>query len=324
MGTFVILGGQVGGAKLADGLYQLLKRRLTVVVNTGDDFEHVGLAFSPDLDTMLYTLSGLASPSAGWEPQGETRKLYEMLKTVGGPDRIPLGDQSLAMPILRTEGLAAGRSLSEITRGFCQHLGIVANVLPMSDDRVRTQLLTEEGAISFQDYFSQLACEPVVTGFHYANAAEATIPEAIVNALRAPDLEGVIIAPCNPYHTVRPILETGGMKELLRKQGAPVIAVSPIVGGGALQGSAAKMMRELGQTPLPRSVAMEYYKLIDGFIIDQVDAEQAEGIQASGIEVLVAPTVMRSLNDRVDLAVQVIKFARHVAAVKAEAAESGA
>jgi LPPG:FO 2-phospho-L-lactate transferase len=324
MGTFVVLGGQVGGAKLADGLYHLLKRRLTVIVNTGDDFEHVGLAFSPDLDTMLYTLAGLADPNAGWEPRGETRGLYEMLKRVGGPDRVPLGDQSLAMPILRTEGLAAERTLSEITRGFCQHLGIEANVVPMSDDRVRTQLLTEEGAVSFQDYFSQLACEPVVTGFHYANAAEAAIPDAIVNALRAPDLEAVVIGPCNPYHTVRPILETGGMKDLLRKQGAPVIAVSPIVGGGALQGSAAKMMRELGQAPLPRTVAMEYYKLIDGFVIDQVDAEQAEGLRASGIEVLVAPTVMRSLNDRVDLAVQVIKFARHVAAVKAEAAESGA
>ncbi|MDX1375224.1 MAG: 2-phospho-L-lactate transferase CofD family protein [Burkholderiales bacterium] len=324
MGTFVMLGGQVGGAKLADGLYHLLKRRLTVVVNTGDDFEHVGLAFSPDLDTMLYTLGGLANPNAGWEPRGETRRLFEMLKMLGGPSGIPLGDQSLAMPILRTEGLAAGRTLSEITRGFCRHLAITARVVPMSDERVRTQLLTEEGAVSFQDYFSQLACEPVVTGFHYANAAEATIPHEIVDALRAPDLEAVVIAPCNPYHTVRPILETGGMKELLRKQGAPVIAVSPIVGGGALQGSAAKMMRELGHEPLPRTVAMEYYKLIDGFIIDQVDAEQAEGLRASGIEVLVVPTVMRSLTDRVDLAVQVIKFARHVAAVKAEAAESGA
>lgn len=319
MGTFVMLGGQVGGAKLADGLYRLLKRRLTVVVNTGDDFEHVGLAFSPDLDTMLYALAGLASANAGWEPRSETRRLFEMLKMLGGPDRIPLGDQSLAMPILRTEGLAAGRTLSEITRGFCQHLGIRAKVVPMSDERVRTQLLTDEGAISFQDYFSQLACEPVVTGFHYANAAEAAIPEAVVDALRAPDLEGVVIGPCNPYHCVRPILEAGGMKELLRMQGAPVIAVSPIVGGGALQGSAAKMMRELGHEPLPRTVAMEYYKLIDGFIIDQVDAEQSEGLQASGIEVLVAPTVMRSLSERVDLAVQVIKFARHVAAVKAEA-----
>ena len=320
MGTVVALGGQFGGAKLTDGLYRLRKKDLTVIVNTGDDFEHVGLAFSPDLDTMIYALAGLENPIAGWEPRGETYKLFEMLKMAGGPDRIPLGDQSLALPILRSEGLAAGRTLSEITRSFCQHLGIEATVVPMSDERVRTQILTREGAVSFQDYFSELACEPVVTGFHYANAAQAPVPDAIVNALRAPDLEAVVIGPCNPYHTVQPILEIGGMKELLRKQGAPVIAVSPIVGGGALQGSAAKMMQELGHAPLPRSVAMGYYKLIDGFIIDQVDAEQAEGLRASGIEVLVAPTVMRSPNDRVDLAVQVIKFAKRIAEIKAEAA----
>jgi LPPG:FO 2-phospho-L-lactate transferase len=227
------------------------------------------------------------------------------------------------MPILRSEGLAAGRTLSQITHDFCQHLGIHATVVPMSDDPVRTRLLTSAGAISFQDYFSQLACEPVISGFQYANAAEARIPEAAVDALRAPDLEAVVIFPCNPYHVVRPILETGGMRELLRKQGAPVIAVSPIIGGGALQGSAAKIMQELGLTPLPRTVAMEYRGLIDGFVIDEVDAEQAEGLRASGIEVLVAPTIMRSLNDRIDLAVQVIKFAKHLAEIKAEAAESG-
>ncbi len=319
MGTVVALGGQVGGAKLADGLYQLRKRDLTIIVNTGDDFEQMGLAFSPDLDTMVLMLGGLSSADAGWEPEGETYAQFGMLKALGGPDSVRMGDQSLAMPILRTEGLAAGRTLSEITQSFCQHLGISAKVLPMSDDRVRTQLLTAEGAISFQDYFSQLACEPVVTGFHYANAAEAIVPHAIVRALRAPDLEAVIIGCCNPYHTVRPILEIGAMRELLRKQGAPVIAVTPIVSGGALQGSAAKMMAELGHEVLPRTVAMEYYKLIDGFVIDQVDAEQAEGLRASGIEVLVAPTIMRTPNDRVELATRVLEFAKHVAEVKAEA-----
>ena len=320
MGTVVALGGQVGGAKLADGLYQLRRKDLTVIVNTGDDFEHVGLAFSPDLDTMLLTLAGLSSMEPGWVPEGETYKLYGMLKALGGPDRIPLGDQSLAMPILRTEGLASERRLSQITRGFCRNLGITANVVPMSDDRVRTQLLTAQGAVSFQDYFSQLACEPVVTGFHYANAAEARVPDAIVRALRAPDLEAVVICCCNPYHAVRPILETGAMRELLRKQGAPVIAITPIVGGGALQGSAAKMMNELGHEALPRTVAMEYRTLIDGFVIDEVDAEQAEGLRASGIEVLVAPTVMRTPNDRVELATRVLEFAKHVAEVRAEAA----
>src|SRR5258707_3939638 len=160
MGTVVTLAGQVGAAKLADGLYRLRGAQLAVVVNTGDDYEHLGLAFSPDIDTMLYTLSGLASASAGWEPEGETRALHKMLRTLGGPEQPMLGDRSLAMPLLRSQGLANERRLTEITLDFCRALGIDARVLPMSDDQVRTHVLTDDGAITFHEYYTGLGCEP--------------------------------------------------------------------------------------------------------------------------------------------------------------------
>jgi LPPG:FO 2-phospho-L-lactate transferase len=309
MGSVVALAGQVGGAKLADGLYRLRKEALTVVVNTGDDYEHLGLAFSPDLDTMLYVLAGLASPAAAWEPEGETRSVHAMLRVLGGPDRPVLGDRSLAAPLLRAQGLAAERRLTDITQDFCRHLGIGARVRPMSDDRVRTHVLTDDGAVTFPDYFTQLGCEPAVRGFEYAGASEARIPDEVIDALHAPDLEAVVLCPANPYHVIRPILEIAGMKELLRRKGAPIIAVSPIVGGRALVGSAGKMMRELGREPSPRAVATEYLRLIDGFVLDSEDAALLESVSSLGMQVVALPTIMRSLDDRVALAHEVLDFA---------------
>ncbi len=310
MGTVVALGGQVGGAKLADGLHRLRSGGLTVIVNTADDFEHIGLAFSPDLDTMLYTLAGLANAAAAWEPPGESRALFEMVRTLGGPDRIPLGDKSVAAPLLRADGLRNGRRLTDITLGFCRQLGVDARILPMSDDPVRTHVLTDEGAVSFQDYYTQLGCEPVVRGFQYAGADEARISDEVIEALHADDLEAVVICPCNPYHVISPILAIQGMRELLRRSGAPVIAVTPIVGGKALKGSAGKMMRELGREVSARGAALEYYKLIDGFVIDAEDEELADGVLATGIEVMIAQTVMSTLVERVALARTVLDFAR--------------
>jgi LPPG:FO 2-phospho-L-lactate transferase len=321
MGSVVALGGQVGGAKLADGLYRLRGNALTVIVNTGDDYEHLGLSFSPDVDTMLYTLAGIASAGAGWEPEGETQAVHNMIKALGGPDRPILGDRSLAAPLLRAEGLASGRSLSEITANFCRHLGISARVVPMSDDPVRTYVLTEEGAITFQDYFMQLACEPAVRGFQYAGADTARIPDAVIEALHADDLEAVILCPANPYHVIRPILEIEGMKELLLKRGAPLIAVTPIIGNRALKGSAAKMMRELGRELSARSVAGEYIRLIDGFVLDSEDLALVESVRSLGIDVVALPTIMRSIDDRVALAQEILDFAGAVRArMDAEAA----
>jgi LPPG:FO 2-phospho-L-lactate transferase len=316
LGTVVILAGQVGAAKLAEGLYRLRGADLTVVCNTGDDFEHLGLAFSPDIDTVLYALAGLANPQAGWQPTGETQSLYGMLTALGGPDRPVLGDKSLAAALLRADGRRDDRSLSDLTLQFAHNLGISARVLPMSDDPVRTWVETPDGAVTFPEYYGPLACEPAVKGFRYAGAEDARVPDAVLDALHANDLEAVVIGPANPFHSIRPILEIGGMKQLLRKRGAPVVAVTPIVGTKALSGTAGKMMRELGREVSPRSVAMEYYKLIDGFVIDAVDEAQADGILASGIEVLIAQTVMRTPEDRVALAQTVLDFAQAIRARK--------
>jgi LPPG:FO 2-phospho-L-lactate transferase len=322
MGSVVALGGQIGGAKLADGLHRLRKDALTIVVNTGDDYEHLGLAFSPDLDTMLYTLAGMASASAGWEPEGETHAVHEMLKKLGGPDRPILGDRSLAAPMLRAEGLAAERRLTSITLDFCRNLGITARVLPMSDDRVRTYVATDDGNVTFHDYFHELGCEPAVRGFQYAGAESARIPDELLAALHAPDLEAVILCPGNPYHVIRPILEIDGMKQLLRKSRAPVIAVTPIVGGRALKGSAGKIMRDLGREPSPRAVATEYLRLIDGFVLDSEDATLAESVRSLGMDVVALPTIMRSADDRVALAHEVLDFAAHIRSRKAAEIEN--
>jgi len=316
MGTVVALAAQIGGAKLADGFYRIRGRDLAVVVNTGDDYEQFGLTFSPDLDTMLYTLAGIASPSAGWEPEGETFSLFEMLKSLGGSDRFRIGDKSLAAPLLRSGGLYDGRRLTEITLDFCRHLGVTARILPASDDPLRTHVLTDDGAVSFQEYFVELGCEPEVRGFQYAGADQARISDEVLDALYAKDLEAVVICPSNPYHSIRPILEVNGMKEVLRRCGAPVVAVTPIIGGNALKGSAAKMMRELGRDVSARSVAMEYLRIIDGFVIDEADVELVEGIRASGIQVTSAKTIMRTVDDRIALARTVLDFALSVREAK--------
>jgi LPPG:FO 2-phospho-L-lactate transferase len=302
MGTVVALGGQVGGAKLADGLYRLCGRDLALIVNTGDDYEHLGLAFSPDLDTAIYTLAGMSAAAAGWEPEGESRALHAMLKTLGGPEQPILGDKSLAAPLLRSQGLAVGRRLTEITLDFCRHLGIRARVLPMSDDPVRTHVLTDDGAIPFPEYFGQLACEPRARGLEYAGADQARIPDEVLDALHAADLEAVVICPANPYHVISPILEISGMRELLRKRGAP---------------SAGKMMRELGKEPSPRAVAIQYLRLIDGFVLDQEDIALLDSVRSLGIKALAAPTVMRTVDDRVALARTVLDFARSVREMRA-------
>jgi len=321
MGTVVTLVGQVGAAKLADGLYRLRGKDLAVIANTGDDYEHLGLAFSPDIDTVLYTLAGIASANAGWEPEEETRAVQKMLRLLGGADQPAVGDRSLAAPLLRTQGLAENRRLTEITLDFCRELGIGARVLPMSDERVRTNVLTDDGAVSFTEYFTELGCEPAVRGFQYAGVEDARISDEVRDALLAPDLEAIIIGPANPYHAIRPILEVPNMRELMRKRGAPVIAVTPLVGGKALKGSAGKMMRELGKEPSVRAVAGEYLRLIDGFVIDREDEIFAESVRSLGIAVRPTATVMRDANDRISLAQTTLDFAAGLRATRTLEAE---
>ena len=322
MGTVVALGGQVGGAKLAEGLQRLRGAKLAVIVNTGDDYEYLGLPISPDLETMLYALAGIADASKGWEPAGETFACHGMLTRLGGPIEVPLGDRSLALQLLRAEALRDERSPTAIALELAQRLGIEARVLPMSNDPVRTIVHTESGALSFHDYFMDLKCEPAVRSFQYGGADEARLSDEVLDALHAPDLEAVVLVPCNPYHTLLPILAVNGMREALRRRGAPVIAVSPIIGGRALQGSAAKMMQELGMEVSARAVAMEFHKLIDGIVVDSADEALVEGIRASGFEVLAVPTFMRNADDRLKLARAVLEFARAVRMRRAIAADA--
>ena len=321
MGTVVTLVGQVGAAKLADGLYRLRGKDLAVIVNTGDDYEHLGLAFSPDIDTVLYTLAGIASANAGWEPEEETRAVQKMLRLLGGADQPAIGDRSLAAPLLRTHQLAENRRLTQITLDFCRELGIGARVLPMSDERVRTNVITDEGAVSFMEYFQELGCEPPVRGFQYAGIEDARVPDEVRDALLAPDLEAIIIGPANPYHAIKPILEVPDMRELMRKRGAPIIAVTPLVGGKALKGSAGKMMRELGKEPSVRAVAGEYLRFIDGFVIDREDEIFAESVRSLGIAVRPTATVMRNANDRIALAQSALDFAAGIRATRRLEAE---
>ena len=322
MGTVVALGGQLGGAKLAEGLYRLRGKDLAVIVNTGDDFDFLGLSVSPDVDSMLYALASIADATKGWEPAGETFACHGMLMRLRGPGGVPLGDRALALQLLRAEALRAGRAPTALTLDLCRRLGIEARVLPMSDDPVRTIVNTESGAMSFQDYFVDLKCEPAVRSFQYGGADEARLSDEVLDALHAHDLEAVVLCPCNPYHTMQPILAVHGMREALLRRGAPVIAVSPIIGGRALQGSAAKMMREQGREVSARAVAMEYHKLIDGIIIDSADQALAEGIRAAGIHALAVPTLMRTPEDRLKLARAALEFARAVRLRKEIAADA--
>jgi LPPG:FO 2-phospho-L-lactate transferase len=321
MGTVVALGGQVGGAKLAEGLYRLRGKDLAVIVNTGDDYQHLGLSFSPDLDTVLYMLAGIANPAAPWEPEHETRAAQAMLKKLGGPDRGALGDRSLATALLRTHGLSQERRLTEITLDFCRALGVRARVLPMSDDPVTTQVITDGGAVSFHEYFAELGCEPLARGLEFAGAADARLSDEVLDALHAADLEAIVVCPSNPFHIIRPILEVGGMRALLKERGVPIVAVTPIVGGKALKGSAGKMMSELGREPSARGAAAEYLRFIDGFVIDRQDFALADSVRSLGIEVAVSQTVMRSPDERVSLARATLDFARSIREKKAAEVE---
>ena len=324
MGSVIALAGQIGGAKLADGLRRVRPGQLSVVVNTGDDYEDLGLVVAPDLDTMLYTLGGVADPRRGWEPVEESFSCQDMLARLGGAPRMPIGDRSLAMQLLRTEALRTERRHTEITLDFCRALDIDARVLPMSDDPVRTQVLTEAGAVRYHEYFTDLQCEPVVQGFFHAGADEARLSDELLEAVYARDLEAIVLCPSNPYHVINAILSVNGMRDVLKARGVPIIAVSPIVGGSALHGSAGKMMRELGREVSARGVAMEYYRFIDGFVIDHEDEAFLEGMSASGFEVVAAPTFMRSVDDRVALANTVLDFAHALAERRRQEKEDAA
>lgn len=306
---FLCLAGGVGGAKLARGFAGLTEREIVVVVNTGDDFEHLGLYIAPDLDTVTYNLADLNNTEVGWGVRGETWNFMAALSRLGGPDWFKLGDQDLATHIWRAQMLAQGKTLSQITKEIAVRLMIETRIVPMSDDRVRTMLETDRGRMEFQDYFVRARCEPVVQSITYAGATSARRSPDFEESLADPRLKAIVICPSNPFLSIDPILALADTRARLTSCKAPIVAVSPVVGGEAIKGPTVKIMRELGLQPSSKSVAAHYRNFIDGLVIDESDAREEAAIRDLGLKVLVAPTVMRSVDDKIQLARRVVDFA---------------
>jgi LPPG:FO 2-phospho-L-lactate transferase len=303
--SILALAGGVGGAKLALGLALVLPPgALTVVVNTGDDDAFHGMHVSPDLDTVMYTLAGMANRETGWGLSGETFRTLEAMEQYGAPTWFRLGDADLATHIRRTDLLRQGWSLSRVTHELCARLGVVPSVVPMSDDPVRTIVLTDEGELAFQEYFVHRRCEPRITGTRFEGADSARIAPAFARAMAS--TEALLFCPSNPLMSMGPILAVPGVREAIASFSGPRIAVSPIVGGQALRGPAAKMMAELGEQVSCVGVARRYQGLCDIMVIDDVDRMQAPAIEALGMAVHVTNTIMESEEDKKALALEVL------------------
>ncbi|MGB0632428.1 MAG: 2-phospho-L-lactate transferase [Alphaproteobacteria bacterium] len=308
------LAGGVGGARMAHGLAMALAPDdLIVAVNIGDDFTHLGLRICPDLDTVTYTLAGLANPETGWGVQGETWNAMTALETLDGPAWFRLGDRDLATHLERTRRLASGASLTDVTAHMSARLGIAHRIVPVTDTPVPTVVETADGDLPFQDYFVKLKCEPAVTGFRFDGAADATLAPPLRQAIDHDDIDCVIICPSNPYVSIDPILAVPGMRQLLQSD-IPVVAVSPIVGGVAIKGPAAKMMSELGYAPSTATIADHYRGLADGIVIDQADETEAQSLRDRDISVLVTSTVIKTDEIRKFLAAETLAFARQLGA----------
>jgi LPPG:FO 2-phospho-L-lactate transferase len=310
----IALAGGVGGAKLADGLYRTLPPEdLTVIVNTGDDFEHWGLKICPDLDTVCYTLAGLANPETGWGLRNETWNALETVSRLGGPDWFRIGDLDLGTHLERTRRLNAGETLSRITTDLSRAWGVRCAVLPMTDYPVATVVETNEGDLPFQEYFVHRRCEPRVRGFHFVGIESAQPAPAALEALAQAD--AIVLCPSNPWVSIDPILAVlggiqGPSEYRLRSEWATVrVGVSPIVGGQAVKGPAAKMFVELGLEPNPLSVAQHYRAAgLSGLVLDEADAKWSAPIRELGIQPLVTNTLMKSPADRLRLARDVLNF----------------
>lgn len=301
--SILTLAGGVGGAKLALGLDRVLPAgEQTVVVNTGDDFEHLGLHIAPDIDTVVYTLAGLANRELGWGRQGESWAFMAALGALGGETWFNLGDGDLAMHVTRTQRLAAGETLSAITADIAARLGIRSGILPMSDQPVRTVIETPEGDLAFQHWFVRDRCGPAVRAVRFAGIEAAKPLPAFVAALRDPALKALVIAPSNPFVSIAPILGLAGIDAAIRGLRRPRIAVSPIVGGAAIKGPAAKMLAELGHDVSALGVARCYAGLIDVFVLDAIDAALKGEIEGLGMRCAVFDTVMRNDGDKEALA----------------------
>lgn len=295
------LAGGVGGAKLAHGLAQILApEELTIIVNTGDDFEHLGMYICPDLDTVCYTLGGLANSETGWGRAGETWNTITNIEKLGGPTWFRLGDQDIATHLERTRRLKEGLSLSQITKDFCKAWGIQHTILPMSDSPVRTMVDSDEGELAFQEYFVHRQCAPKVKGFRF-DGVEVAKP--VVGAKEAiEEADAIVICPSNPWVSVDPILR------VIKKINKPIVAVSPIIGGKTVKGPAAKMYTELGIEPSALAVAKHYRNILTGFVLDNLDLSMETDVKNMSIKTLTTDTLMNNLTGRTRLAKDVLHF----------------
>ncbi|MEA2980205.1 MAG: 2-phospho-L-lactate transferase [Alphaproteobacteria bacterium] len=306
------LAGGVGGGKLARGFAAILPpEQLAIAVNTADDFVHLGLYISPDVDSVLYALADRNDTERGWGLAGETWNFMAAMERLGGAAWFKLGDRDLATHILRTQALAASRTLSEVTALLAVRLGIAHTVLPMSDNPVRSIVETDEGALDFQDYFVRRRCEPEFRGVRFEGADAAEPSAGFRDALARAN--AIVITPSNPFVSIDPILALPGIADALRRSQPPVVAVSPIVGGKAVKGPLGKIMNELGVDPSALGVARHYGQMVDGWVIDDVDSDLEPAIEALGCRVKVCNTMMRTLDDKSRLAHDVLELAFELA-----------
>jgi LPPG:FO 2-phospho-L-lactate transferase len=304
------LSGGIGGAKLSLGLQGVLPpHRLAVAVNTGDDFEHLGLFISPDVDTTLYTLSGLADSDKGWGRGGETWSFMTEIERFGGEGWFRLGDKDLALHVERTRRLAAGESLVSISEDFARRVGLATRILPATNDKVRTLVQTDAGLLGFQDYFVRRRCVPRVLSISYEGASAADPAAEILEILARPDLGAIVICPSNPYLSIDPILSIQGFRDALRAADAPVVAVSPLIGGAAVKGPTAKIMTEMGLATSSLTVARHYGDLVDGWVLDRADTTLAEQFTTP---TLITATLMQSPEHKLRLAGEVLEFAKSI------------
>lgn len=310
MSGVVLLSGGVGGSKLALGLYRHLPAgELTVIVNTADDFEHLGMAISPDVDTVTYTLAGLVEPTTGWGRQDERWECMKALEALGGETWFRLGDRDLALHAMRTGLLSTGNTLTAVTRRIADALGLCARILPMTDDRVRTQVDTEEGVLGFQEYFVRERCRPVVKEISFRGAAQAAATPEVMAALTDQSLTAIILAPSNPFLSLDPILSVPGIRSVLQETRVPVIGISPLIGDNAFKGPTAKIMRELGSTVSSDGIATRYRDLLDGFIIDLQDEAALPHIERLGLAVGQTSITMSNVRSKIALAKRALALA---------------
>ena len=311
MEQYIALCGGVGGAKLALGLDHVLRpEQLNIVVNTADDFQHLGFYISPDIDTLLYTLSDLNNKEQGWGREDESWNFMAACETLGIESWFQLGDRDLATHVFRTQGYKQGLTLSEITKKISQQLQIKSTIIPMSDDPVSTVVNTDIGKLSFQEYFVKHSCSPRVSKIEFKDIDKAKASVEFDTLLNEENLKGIIICPSNPFLSIEPILSLHSIRQRLKDCSAPVIVISPIVNGQAMKGPTVKIMQEFNVACDVITIAKFYADIADGMIIDTKDAEYIKDIETIGIKTHTSNIIMNSLQDKTELAKEVVEFSK--------------